>query len=285
MADFQETKKLSAETGYSFSLLSEVQKSESHTDTILYSDGRSVAVHSAIISNCSELMSNLLASTESKIIILPCFSTILFDFVSLVYTGHAANLSVHDTELLASLCTELGMTTSVMKESITADKDNVHRAKGLAHSDFLKLETEMYSVSSKERFHLRLPMSRIDHKSGQALYSAHVFEFEGFRGRIQQEYNCSPVGPYEGPYDQDPQLLLFAQLSKSKLNYDKYTNFSHPENIQCKIFQIKQKPEDIGDLDKIETLEVVEESTDIFVKPSNQMMTKEYFTLVERNPA
>ena len=86
---------------------------------------------------------------------------------------------------------------------------------------------------------------------------------------VQEEYNCSPVGPNEGPYDQDPQIPLYAQLSKSKLNYDKYTNFSHPEKIQCKVFQIKKKDEDIRDLDKIETLEVVKNSSDKFVQPDD----------------
>jgi hypothetical protein len=151
-----------------------------------------------------------------------------------------------------------------MTTTTTVDKDNEHRGK---RSEFLKLETEI-DIQSEERFRLRLPMSRIDHRGGRALICGHVFE--GFNGRIQEEYNCSPVGPYEGPYDQDPQIPLFAQLSKSKLNYDKYTNFSHPEKIQCKIFQIKQKNEDIGDLDKIETLEVVGNSTDKFVKPDDE---------------
>lgn len=128
----------------------------------------------------------------------------------------------------------------------------------------MKLETE---IESEERFQLRLPMSKIDHKSGRTVKCRHVFK--GFKGRVQEEYNCSPVGPYEGPYNQDPQIPLFAQLSKSNLNYDNYTNFSHPENIRCKIFKIKQKDEDISDLDKIETLEVVGNSTDKFVKPDD----------------
>ena len=261
MTDFQERIKLSADTGYSFSLLSELQESGLHTDIVLFSDGRSVAVHSAFMSNCSDLICNLLASTESNLIILPGFSTVLFDFMTLVYTGQAANMSFQDSKMLALLCSELGMTST-----LTADKDN-DQAIGLSNSQSLILETEMYSKSSDERFHLRLPISRINHGSEKELKSTHVFE--GFRGRIQKEYNGSPVGPYEGPYDQDPKLPLYAQLSKSKLDYDKYTNFSHPENIHCKVFQIKEKPEDIEDLNRIELLEVEKDSTDIFVKPDD----------------
>ena len=132
----------------------------------------------------SRLMRNLLASSESKVVLLPSFSPVLSDFVFLVYSGHVANLSVQDTDLLTSLCTELGMTTTT-----TVDKDNEHRGK---KSEFLKLETEIDS-KSQERFRLRLPMSRIDHRSARAVNCGHVFE--GFNGRIQEEYNCSPVGP------------------------------------------------------------------------------------------
>ena len=254
----QNTRKISAERDYSVSLLSEIWTSESHTDTILYSDGQSVVMHSAFLTNSSELMRNLLASSDSKVIILPSFSPVLSDFVSLVYTGRVANLGVQNSDLLTTLCTELGMTTTT-----TVNKDNGHRGQ---KSEFLKLEAEIDN-KSEERFRLRLPMSRIDHRCGGSVNCGPVFE--GFKGRIQEEYNCSPVGPYEGPYDQDQQIPLFAQLSKSKLNYDKYTNFSHPEKIQCKNFQIKKKYEDISDLDKIETLEVVKNSSDKFVQPDD----------------
>ena len=125
------------------------------------------------MSNCSELMRNLLASSDSKVIILPSFSPVLSDFVSLVYTGRVANLGVQDSDLLSTLCTELGMTTTT-----TVDKDNEHRGQ---KSEFLKLEAEIHNY--EERFQLRLPMSRVDHRCGQAVNCDHVFE--GFKGRIQ----------------------------------------------------------------------------------------------------
>ena len=83
------------------------------------------------MSNCSELMRNLLASSDSKVIILPSFSPVLSNFVSLVYTGRVANLGVQDSDLLSTLCTELGMTTTT-----TVDKDNEHIGQ---KSEFLKL--------------------------------------------------------------------------------------------------------------------------------------------------
>ena len=39
------------------------------------------------------------------------------------------------------------------------------------------------------------------------------------KNRIQEEYILSPVGPYEGPYDQDPQIPLNAQLPKSTMTF------------------------------------------------------------------
>ena len=77
------------------------------------------------------------------------------------------------------------------------------------------------------------------------------------------------MGPYEGPYDQDPQVPLHAQLSKSKLDYDAYTSFSHPDIMQCKIFKIKKNYEAVDILKKIDTVEVDDVSEDMFIKPED----------------
>ena len=80
--------------------------------------------------------------------------------------------------------------------------------------------------------------------------------FEGLKGRVQLEYKKSPVGPYEGPYDQDPQVPLSAQLPKTRLSYDEYTDFVHPHEFQCKAFKIKHSYKEFKDLEKIDALEV-----------------------------
>ena len=71
----------------------------------------------------------------------------------------------------------------------------------MADSECLKLETKLESEESDEVFILRFPNSRVTRRKKQF---KHFEEFKGFKGRIQDEFNSSPVGPYEGPYDQDP---------------------------------------------------------------------------------
>ena len=86
-----------------------------------------------------------------------------------------------------------------------------------------------------EKFNLRMPVSRVDH-SEKSLNLMHTFN--GFNRRVQIEYNESPVGPFEVPYDQDPQVPLAAQLPKSHLSFSKYTHFLHSGKTTCKIFKI-----------------------------------------------
>ena len=50
--------------GYFFSLLSELVSDDTQTDAVITSENVTVAVHSAIISNCSQLLSNLMVSTQ-----------------------------------------------------------------------------------------------------------------------------------------------------------------------------------------------------------------------------
>ena len=136
----------------------------------------------------------------------------------------------------------------------------------MADTKCLKLETKFESEESDEVFLLRFPNSRVTRRKKQF---KHFEEFKGFKGRIQDEFNSSPVGPYEGPYDQDPQVPLHAQLSKSKLDYNTYTSFSHPDIMQCKIFKIKKNYEAVDILKKIDTVEVDDVSEDMFIKPED----------------
>ena len=140
---------------------------------------------------------------------------------------------------------------------------------------FLKVATDIWDKYSQESFPFRLPLSRLDLKSKKRVHDDQGHVFYGFKGRVQLEYNKSPIGPYEGPYDQDPQVPLSAQLSNSLLSYDNYTNFLHPEGFPCKIFKIKQNYECIEDHQKIEALEASDESSERFTKPDNG---KVYYT-------
>ena len=247
-----------AKTDYCFTVLSEIK--EMHTDCIIHSDDKSTAVHSAVIRNCSEFMSRLFASNKYQTIIIPGFSPVLKHFVTLVYTGSVNNLSEENTELLRMLCKLMGMKTHYERMC-----DITNRAKEFQDSDCLKIEADFFCQDSDHAFHLRFPKSRMDLRKRNEPFLHQ--KFEGFR--VQEEYNCSPVGPYKGPYDQNPDIPLFAQLSVSKLNYQKYTSFSHPDTSQCKKFEIKSTFDKIGDLEKIEALDILEEATEAFVDPEN----------------
>ena len=131
----------------------------------------------------------------------------------------------------------------------------------MADSECLKLETKLKSEESDEVFLLRFPNSRVTRRKKQF---KHFEEFKGFKGRIQHEFNSSPMGPYEGP-----QVPLHAQLSKSKLDYDAYTSFSHTDIMQCKIFKIKKNYDAVDILKKIDTVEVDDVSEDMFIKPED----------------
>ena len=252
--------KLTTHPDYCVTLLSELHKAEAHTDVNICSDGRTVPVHSAILCQCSEFMSDLLPLSETNLIILPGFSTILSDFVTLLYTGQAPSLNKQEMISLTSLCEELGLDTRSLKQDDNGNK---------IAKKVLKVKTDVLNESSQERFSIRLPISRIDQKITTNSIKDNHRVFDGFKGKIQREYNRSPVGPYEGNFDQHPQVPLFAQLPKSKLSFDQYTNFVHPQEFQCKIFKIKQNYKNINDLDKIEALEVTGDSTELFDNKSD----------------
>ena len=264
MEYYQITKKFSTQSDYCVSLLSGLHTAGTHMDTKLCSAGTIVLVHSAILSRCSEVLADMLASTESNLIILPGFSAVLSHFVSLIYTGQASRVSEKDMDLITSLCKELGVSTlPVVNRDIHTVEDTITTMNTFNHVN-LKVESKISNEPSEQIFPLRLPMSRLVQKSRRDLIGDYDYVFDGFKGRIQDDYNKSPVGPYEGPYDQHPQVPLFAQLPKSGLNYEEYTNFVHPDDLRCKIFEIKQNYEDIDDLEKIEALKIRSVSTEIF---------------------
>ena len=149
---------IGGDPGYCSILLSDLHRDECHTDVTLCSDGSSVVVHSALLSRCSEIMNNILSSTVVDTIILPGFSSVLSDFVSLVYTGETTTSRQEDKKLLAGLCSLLGMHTSVSRKDMKNIDNYIEKMrKLLADSECLKLTTELESLGSGERFFLRFP--------------------------------------------------------------------------------------------------------------------------------
>ena len=248
--------------GYYSSLLSELENDELHTDTVLCSDKSNVFVHSSVISRCSPLLNNLLASSTTKTVILPGFSSVLHDLVTLVYTGTVTVQTGLDNQLLVLLCKELGM--KVTSDIESGKRDTKKRKDDSQQPNCLKVETEIFCEDSQDIFNLRMPKCRIDRKNLKAQKISH--KLDGFRGRIQEEFNCSPVGPYEGPYDQNQKIPLHAQLSKSSLDFKQYTTFSHLNISQCKILKINKQYEDMDDLKKIDALEILAEAKEPFAK-------------------
>ena len=123
-----------------------------------------------------------------------------------------------------------------MENSDSDMEKNVMINDNSEHYKHLTIDIEVLNLSSLEKIVLRMPMSRVNHTNKP---KNKPFLFDGFKRRIQEEYNKSPVCPYEGPFDQDPLVPLSAQLPLSKLSYEQYTTFIHSENIKCKLFKFK----------------------------------------------
>ena len=151
----------------SVSLLSELYTNKTNTDLNFFSDGRTVSFHSVILRQSSDFLSQLIDSSETNLIILPGFSQVLSNFVSLVYTGRAHNLTKLKVNLLTSLCTELGIKTINEKDK-AGDSNEDNEGENKAFNQFsLKVETDIWDESLQESCPLRLPLSRLDLKSNK----------------------------------------------------------------------------------------------------------------------
>ena len=76
-----------------------------------------------------------------------------------------------------------------------------------ARVGFLKCQVNCQSTNNLE-ISLSMPQSRLTRQncSDDDLHMMEVFD--GFKGRIQKEFNAEPYGPYMGPYDQTEKLPL-----------------------------------------------------------------------------
>jgi hypothetical protein len=120
---------------------------------------------------------------------------------------------------------------------------------------FLKCQVNCRSIDGVE-VSLLLPESRITRQncSGDDLHVSEIFD--GFKGRIQKEFNTEPNGPYMGPYDQSEKLPLKLQLPNSGFCFRTYTEFRHDLGSKCQKYSIKESYSDIDDLEKIQALEI-----------------------------
>ena len=122
---------------------------------------------------------------------------------------------------------------------------------------FLKCQVNCQSADGVE-MSLSMPQSRLTRQNCSE-DDLHILEvFDGFKGRMQNEFNAEPYGPYMGPYDQSEKLPLNLQLPKSELCFQTYTEFRHESGSKCQNYSINESYSDIDDLEKIEALEISE---------------------------
>jgi predicted RNA-binding Zn-ribbon protein involved in translation (DUF1610 family) len=123
----------------------------------------------------------------------------------------------------------------------------------------MKLCAFIIDPNTNEEFCLSFPLSRMARDISNFNVAVSL---DGFDGHLQVEYNKSPVGPYQGPYDQNEALDLNIQLPDSDLDYKKYTEFRHSDTLACKRFAVKESYDDIDDLLKIDAIRIYEETHD-----------------------
>ena len=227
-----------------------------NVDFVIESGEHRIFVHSVFVLSSTPYLRKLLESSCScdqptALILSSSFASILPNFVSLLYTGFANKLSDDDLSSLETLANELGFDQLDVSNSF----DDNHGQPSVEESEIpvLKMETNIKDPKSNESFNLSFPSSR----------SVHVFSnlknielLHGFQGRVQEEFNRCPVSPYVGPYDQNESLDLSLQLPNSTLNYEKYSEFVHLQNVLCRKFSLSKKYLDLGDLGKIDAIEV-----------------------------
>ena len=251
--------KFSQENSYQSSIAGSLhtqQQTGLNLDLKLLSGGHSVFIHSAMLLNSSPMLASLLrtpcfCSQPTDLILPPVYSPILCDFVSLVYSGYVANISKDKVKLLLSLATEVGI-HNVSSEISELKFSNA----GVPSDNVLKLKTVLEGSDGEHDFILSFPKSRIERQAFPDLENNVVLD--GFKGRIQKQYNGCPVGPYAGPYDQNENLELKTQLPKSNLDYNNYTEYIHDEANTCRKFKIKKSYDEKKDLEKIDALDVDE---------------------------
>ena len=145
--------------------------------------------------------------------------------------------------------------------------DNIEEGK----TKFIQCETFVENQNG-ENFRISLPESRVD-RSSFSLDIRERFEDSTWMFRVQKEYNSSPVGPYVGPYDQSECVPLSAQLCKSDLNYARYTEFIHDDEVDCHTFTISTEYDDLDDLEKLAALEIDDKEKD-----SDEVSGKVYYS-------
>ena len=124
----------------------------------------------------------------------------------------------------------------------------------LSKKSVLKCQVDFVSAAGV-KVSLSLPESRVPRDKFLNDDLSVMESLNGFKGRMQKEFNKDPYGPYMGPFDQSEKLPLKLQLPKSELTFQSYTEFRH-NGTECQSYSIKKSYREIDDLEKIDSLEI-----------------------------
>ena len=253
---------------------------------LLCSGNQHIAVQSLLLRRASNFLTEILPSpcscaSNQSIILLPnTLSPTLASLVQMLHEGFLPSVSTRvakDVILLANVL-GIGNISETRKYDPSEDIELDRSVEFFTNkSDQNKSDSEYEPVSDSDSlddsntdelangfltvvtrinqsdkfFNLHFPKSR---QSRDTQNSTKQVKYEGFRGRIQMEYNFHPVGQYMGPYDQNKKLKLSAQLPKSNLDFKTYTEFSH-DGGKCYAYKI-ERYNDLGYLQKIDSYKI-----------------------------
>ena len=263
-----------------------------NVDFSIVSGDQRVLVHSLLV-RCSTpylkllLTPDCMCNSPSGLILSSQYESILPNFVSFLYTGFTDSMTDYEVSNLISLTRELGFVDIEENTMESIDKStktgNILSESEVSRISVLKVKTKLENQTLGQSFDFSLPKSRINRN-----FSKHTVSplFDGFKDRVQKEYNVCPVGAYVGPYDQNEKLELSVQLPNSNLDYEQYSEFVHAVNMPCGELSILKNYHQIDDLEKIDSLETIKEQLqsedDYDESEDDDHGSKEYYTCTKR---
>ena len=232
--------------------------SENDASVTLCSGTQQIKVKAVLLRNVSNFLREIVpppgsCSCNEPLIILPRSpSPALTSFVKLIHYGYLSRVSNVVAGAVTDIARFLGVENINMTQKEGSDDDNVDEESDISQSS-IKVNTIL--EFSNESVILNFPKCRLERRANPN--PTKFFKSDTFKGRIQEEYNSHPVGQYMGPYDQNEEINLSAQLPHSNFDFENYTQFFHDGN---KCFEYKiESYEKYDDLKKISSYKITSE--------------------------
>ena len=245
----------------------------SEATVTLCSGMQRISVQACLLKNASNFLKDLVQSilpcscTDACIILPHTPSPSLKSFVTLLHFGTVSNISNHVMKGVNLISTALGL-ENVIEDDVS---DCLHSSSDYKNDDKILLVSTSITFNG-QNFTLKFPKSRRNRNTLPSTVT--LFPLKSFKSRVQEEYNCHPVGQFVGPYDQNERIDLNAQLPNTNLNFASYTEFSH-DGKKCFAFKTK-KYKSYGDLEKIKSYKVSHELESALCKPDDDNMNIYY---------